>query len=137
MEPEVGCRRALLPFLAPKRHTPRLLRTRSSFRVQPVLVEAGILRTDQSSLTPPPHHQSRITLYQIGVDGPGPELDLLTAAPHGWKSLLELRLLDIPFTPKRITLVQLRDDMPGIFGPDRVTVPVSETRRWNDTGEHC
>lgn len=67
---------------------------------------------------------NELILYQISVDGPGPELDLLSCAPHGWKPLLELRLLDLPFTPKRVTLVQLRDDMPKVFGPERVTVPI-------------
>ncbi len=62
-----------------------------------------------------------ITLFQLCLYPKEP----MSFAPHVWKTLLPLRLLNVPFKTELVTLTQLREELPARLGLASVTVPVS------------
>jgi len=67
-----------------------------------------------------PSADPSITLLQLGLRG-----EPMSFAPHVWKTLLPLRLLQVPFKVELVTLRELRDDLPTRLGVEKVTLPVS------------
>ncbi|KAK8858794.1 hypothetical protein IAR55_003024 [Kwoniella newhampshirensis] len=53
----------------------------------------------------------------------------MSFAPHGWKAVLPLRALGVPYTTVFITLHELREILPKELGLPKVTVPALEIRR--------
>lgn len=48
----------------------------------------------------------------------------MSFAPHGWKTVLDLRYLKLPYETVYVTLAELRTKLPGELGLEKVTVPV-------------
>jgi hypothetical protein len=49
----------------------------------------------------------------------------MSFAPHGWKTLLDLRYLQVKFDTRYVTLAELRGHLPTELGVEKVTIPVS------------
>jgi hypothetical protein len=64
----------------------------------------------------------KLVLLQLSLGVGGKPLSF---APHVWKTLLDLRLLDVPFEDEWVTSAQLESELPKRFGLEKVTIPVS------------
>ncbi|ORY25839.1 hypothetical protein BCR39DRAFT_542980 [Naematelia encephala] len=48
----------------------------------------------------------------------------MSFAPHGWKTVLPLRYLNVPYETVYVTLAELRQVLPKTFGMEKVTLPL-------------
>ncbi|KAF9006258.1 hypothetical protein BDZ89DRAFT_1104856 [Hymenopellis radicata] len=70
-----------------------------------------------------------ITLFQLCLYPQEP----MSFAPHVWKTLLPLRLLNVPFKTELVTLTQLREELPKRLGLASVTVPIIVIRAQDES----
>ncbi|WVQ78497.1 hypothetical protein IAT38_000583 [Cryptococcus sp. DSM 104549] len=59
----------------------------------------------------------------------------MSFAPHGWKSILALRYLGVPYKPVYVTLPELREVLPKKFGLPKVTLPALVFNGGDNDGE--
>lgn len=67
----------------------------------------------------------KLVLLQLSLGIGGKPLSF---APHGWKSIMDMRLLGLEYESEWVTSGQLEKELPERFGLEKVTIPVSWTK---------
>lgn len=64
----------------------------------------------------------QLTLLQLSLGVGGKPLAF---APHIWKTLLDLRTLEVEYREEFVVSAQLEKELPERFGLEKVTIPAS------------